>query len=281
MALSDDQREALCEYVDGRRAAGARWDEIEDAVAGMMTEEELGQLERWHKDWSRRRLYEARQRVAGDRRAGGESVAEVTVDWASPEAAALKLDLSAYAAAGDVVLDDRAVALAVVRYLHEGLLTARVRWRYHAMVRLAAGERVVRVKGPGRAVTVTGLERVWLTCAVLRMVGNDVVEAYPESRAWRQAEKDRAKKGMVGEYCRIDRRELDGEALSPKELSARLAAVLHTFLGGAGSRWRNNAELAKALGVSRQAVQVRKRKLLTKAGARTAEGLRSVRGLGE
>jgi hypothetical protein len=281
MALNDEQREALCEYVDGRRAAGARWDEIEDAVAGMMTEEELGQLERWHKDWSRRRLYEARQRVAGDRRAGGESVAEVTVDWASPEAAALKLDLSAYAAAGDVVLEDRALALAVVRYLHEGLLTARVRWRYHAMVRLRDGERMVRLKGPGRARTVAGVERVWLTCAVLRMAGEDVVEVYPETRKDVLSAKRAESLRLKGRYVRLERQELDGEALSPKELAARLAAVLHTFLGGAGSKWRNNAELAKALGVSRQAVQVRKRKLLTKAGARTAEGLRSVRGLGE
>jgi hypothetical protein len=281
MALSDEQREALCEYVDGRRAAGVRWDEIEEAVAGMMSEEELGQLERWHKEWSRKRLYEARQRVAGDRRAGGESVAEVTVDWASPEAAGLKLDLSAYAAAGDVVLEDRAVALAVVRYLHEGLLTARVRWRYHARVRLADGEKLVRVKGPGRAVTLAGVERVWLTCAVLRMAGAEVVEVYPETRKKMMSERQLAAQGLRGRYVELERRALDGEALSTKEVSARLAAVLHTFLGGAGSKWRNNAELAKALGVSRQAVQVRKRKLLAKAGARTAEGLRSVRGLGE
>lgn len=149
VSLSAEQREAVCEYVDGRRAAHARWDEIEESLAGSMAEEDLAQVQGWHRDWARRRNYEARQRVAGDRRASGESVAEVVVDFSAPETAALRLDLAAYAADGDVVLADRALALAVVRYLHEGLLSAKVRWRYHAMVRLEDGERVERRKGPG------------------------------------------------------------------------------------------------------------------------------------
>ncbi len=278
--MNQEQLDALCEYADGRREAGVRWDVIEEEMDGKVPQRVLDRLPSLHKAWARRRLYEQRQRVAGDRRQG-ESVAEVTVDWASADAAALKLDLAAVAGAAEVALDDRAVALAVVRYLHAGLLQAKTRWRQWKEVRVGAGERLVRCWGPGRAVTVAGVEVSWLTCAVMVQAGEMIRAVYPEARYQLLTDAMMRKHRLRGQYCRIFRRELDAEVLSPKEVSARLAAVLHTFLGGAGSKWRNNAELAKALGVSRQAVQVRKRKLLKKAGARAADGLRSTAGLGE
>ena len=278
--MTQEQLDALCEYADGRREAGVRWDVIEEEMDGRVPQRVLDRLPSLHKAWARKRLYEPRQRVGGDKRQG-QSVAEVTVDWASADAAALKLDLAAVAGAAEVALDDRAVALAVVRYLHEGLLTARTRWKHWRYLPVGDEERLVRCWGPGRAVTVTGQTVTWLTCAVLVECAGAVRAVYAEAKYKLLTAKMGASLGVRGRYCRIFRRELDAEVLSPKEVSARLAAVLHTFLGGAGSKWRNNAELAKALGVSRQAVQVRKRKLLKKAGARAADGLRSTAGLGE
>ena len=71
----------------------------------------------------------------------------------------------------------------------------------------------------------------------------------------------------------VERRELDGERIDVRDISARLAVVLHTCLGGQRSPFRNNEHLAQLLGVTREAMRVRKKRFIAEAGLRSAAGM--------
>lgn len=280
--MTKEQLDAICEYVDGRRAAGDRWDVIEEALAGGVPEETLERLPELHRRWQRARRYEAQQAVVGDLRQGN-SVGAITVDWAAADEAALKLAVSAGSTA-DPTLAERAEALRVIEYLRTGLLQERWGWKFLARVPIDDDAQWVDVRGPGEVWLRDGRHVQWRARGVVvRDAGGAAILAWGEARVRRIIPAGERPKGAFSRdprrHLQIERMELDAAVVDPREISARLAALIHTFLGSAGSPWRNNAELAGALGVSRQAIQMRRKRLMRAAGARAGEGLRSVQGL--
>jgi hypothetical protein len=264
--MTKEQLDAICEYVDGRRAAGDRWDVIEEALAGGVPEETLERLPELHRRWQRARRYEAQQAVVGDLRQGN-SVGAITVDWAAADEAALKLAVSSGATA-DPTLAERAEALRVIEYLRTGLLQERWAWKFLARVPIDDDAQWVDMRGPGEVWLRDGRHVEWRARGV---VVRRIIPAGERPKGSFSRDPRR--------HLQIERMELDAAVVDPREISARLAALIHTFLGSAGSPWRNNAELAGALGVSRQAIQMRRKRLMRAAGARAGEGLRSVQGI--
>lgn len=267
--MTQEQIEALCEYADGRREAGERWDVIAERLAGSIDETVLEQLEELHRRWKGKQAYVERQLVSGDARVG-TSVGAVVMDVGGDLGGAAGED------AADVSLSERAEALRVVSYLKAGLLQARYKWKFWGRFAVDDGCSIDDVRGPGSVTLPSGESAQWWTRGVVvRAADGSVLQAWAEARV-----RCRRRNGTGSrEQIEIERLDLDGEVVDPREISARLAAVLHTFLGTQGSPWRNNAELAEALGVSRQAIQMRRRRLLKAAGARTGDGIRSTEGL--
>jgi hypothetical protein len=278
--MTQEQVDALCEYADGRREAGERWDVIAERLSGSIDEAVLEQLEELHRKWKGKQAYVERQLVAGDARVGC-SVGAVVMDAVGDVAGAAGEE------AADVSLSERAEALRVVSYLKSGLLQARYRWRYHGLHPIDDGETVEDVRGPGSVELESGdVVCWWVRGVVVRSAEGCPVRAWSEARARKIIPEQHARPSWAAQklsdprrHVQLERIDLDGEVVDAREISARLAAVLHTFLGSQGSPWRNNAELAEALGVSRQAIQMRRRRLLKAAGARTGDGIRSTEGL--
>jgi hypothetical protein len=277
--MTQEQLDALCEYADGRREAGERWDVIAERLAGI-DEAVLEQLEELHRRWKGKQAYVERQLASGDSRVGVSVGAVVMAECGDVGGAAGD-------EAADVSLSERAEALRVVSYLKGGLLQARYRWRYHGLHPMDEGEAVEDVRGPGSVELANGdVVTWWVRGVVVRASDGRAVRAWAEARPRKIIPEQSARPGWAAaklsdprRHIQLERIDLDGEVVDAREISARLAAVLHTFLGTQGSPWRNNAELAEALGVSRQAIQMRRRRLLKAAGARTGDGIRSTEGL--
>ena len=225
--------------------------------------------------WLGKQRIATKRAATGDRRAQGEtSVAAQSLD------ATVEADWAGVAPA-DPVLVDRANALKVVQYLREGMLKARWRWRYLSWRRLREGETWETVPGPSEAVLPGGEVVRWLMQAVVvRDATGGILSAFPECRAFCRHYEGRKPTHRKGDCLEIQRREADCRELDLREVAARLAAVLSAALGAAGSGIRDNAELARILGVSREAVRVRKLRITQAAGMRAVEGLAPARAAG-
>jgi hypothetical protein len=272
--LPPAQLDALAEWAAGRRAAGDSWAAMEEQLAGLPDEvvQQLPALvEHWH---ARQRLALKREAVC-DRRAQGEtSVAAQSIETLTDEA-------WAGVAPADPILIDRANALRVVEYLRGGMLKARWRWRYLRWWRLAEGETWETVSGAGCATLPGGEEVRWVMQAVVvRDASGGILSAFPECRAYLRREEAFGRRHRNGNRLEIQRRESDCRELDVRELAARLAAVMSAALGATGSGIRDNAELARILGVSREAVRVRKLRITQAAGMRAVEGLAPARAAG-
>lgn len=284
MKLNRHEMNALCEYADGRLAAGAPWhviaEELEAYTQGedaKLTEADLDSLQEWHRTWKRRGAFVDRQRRNGDCRGGAGGVAEVEVDWQAADAGAVKLAVQTEERVP--TLAERAEALRVLMYLRKGLLKARWKWVDFKWVRVPEGGVWEECRGPGRTVRADGSEAEWISEAVIiRGADGRVLEVYEEARR-----KQLRPEGWRGKNWRtlvLKRRELDGEIIDVRDVSAQLATLLHVCLGGAQSPFRNNQHLATLLGVSREAMRVRKQKIIQHAGIRTAEGMAPNRAAG-
>ena len=270
--MAPEQLEALAEWAAGRRAAGDSWAAMEDQLVGI-PEEVVQQLPALVNAWLGRQRLATKRAATCDRRAQGEtSVAAQSLD------ATIEADWAGVAPA-DPVLVDRANALRVVEYLRAGMLRARWRWRYLRWWKLRDTETWETVPGPSEA-TLPGGEVVrWLIQAVVvRDASGGILSAFPECRAFIRGYDSRKRGQTIS--LEIQRREADCRELDLREVAARLAAVMSAALGAAGSGIRDNAELARILGVSREAVRVRKLRITQAAGMRAVEGLAPARAAG-
>lgn len=271
--LQPEQLEALSEWAAGRRAAGDSWASIEEQLPGI-PDVVVADLPRLVAGWLDRQRLQAKRAASCDRRAQGEtSVAAQSLETLTTEA-------WAGVSPADPILIDRANALRVVEYLRGGMLKVRWRWRYLRWWKVRDGETWETVPGIGGATLPGGEEVRWLNQAVvIRDAQGTVVAAFPECRAYHKPKGTFAKK-RLGDRLEIQRREADCRELDLRELAARLAAVMSASLGAAGSGFRDNAELARVLGVSREAVRVRKLRITQAAGMRAVEGLSPARAAG-
>jgi hypothetical protein len=247
---------------------------MEEQLVGL-PDEVVQQLPRLVDGWLGRQRLAAKREATCDRRAQGEtSVAAQSLD-AMPEH-----DWAGVAPA-DPILIDRANALRVVEYLRAGMLQTRWRWRYLSWRRLAEGETWETSPGPGEATLPGGGVVRWLMQAVIVLdAAGGILSAFPECRAFRRHYEGHKPSHRAGDCLEIQRREADCRELDVRELAARLAAVMSAALGAAGSGIRDNAELARILGVSREAVRVRKLRITQAAGMRAVEGLAPARAAG-
>jgi hypothetical protein len=234
----------------------------------------LAQLPRMVAAWIDRQRLQVKRAATCDRRAQGEtSVAAQSLETLTTEA-------WAGVSPADPILIDRANALRVVEYLRGGMLRVRWRWQYLRWWRIREGETWETSPGPGGATLPGGEEVRWLNQAVvIRDAQGTVLAVFPECRAYHKP-KGTFGKGRLGDRLEIQRREADCRDLDIRELAARLAAVMSASLGAAGSGFRDNAELARVLGVSREAVRVRKLRITQAAGMRAVEGLSPARAAG-
>ena len=274
--MTPEQMEALCEWAAGERAAGRSWAAMEEQLVGL-PEEVVGRLPQLVEAWLGRQRLLTKREANGDRRAKGEGCVGAQSLEVVPEGAVV----AAGESVADPVLVDRANALRVVTYLRDGMLRTRWCWKYVRVMRLATGETWEVVAGPGEAV-VLGAEAVqWLVQAVVvRDAAGEVLAVFPECRAFWRREGCGGPHRRQGGRLEIQRREADCRELDVRELAARLAAVLATALGAAGSGIKDNAELARILGVTREAVRVRKLRIAQAAGMRAQEGLAPARAAG-
>lgn len=284
MKLSGAEREALHEYVEGRLASGSQWHaiaaDLEAYTRGddaKLTEAELDGLPELHRAWKRRRAFVEKQRQRGDRRAGTGGIAEVEVDWHAADEGAVKLDLLTEDRLPSLL--QRAEALRAVMYLKRALLKARWKWVFFKNVSVPTGMTYEVCKKPGREKLADGTEAEWVSGAVITRRADGVAcEVYEECRIRRPRPA-----GWTG--CRtarldLERRELIGEMIDMRDISARLAALMHVCLGGERSPFRNNEHLASLLGVSREAMRVRKKNIMREAGIRSAVGMAPNRAAG-
>jgi hypothetical protein len=263
--LQPEQLEALAEWAAGRRAAGDSWAAMEEQLAGI-PDDVVADLPRLVAGWLDRQRLQAKREATHDRRAQGEtSVAAQSIETLTTEA-------WAGVSPADPILIDRANALRVVEYLRAGMLRVRWRWRYLRWWKLRDGQTWQTVPGAGGA-TLPGGEAVqWLNQAVvIRDEHGSILAAFPECRAYLRREAAFGRRHRNGDRLEIQRREADCRDLDLRELAARLAAILSAALG-ASSGFRDNADIASVLGVSREAVRVRKLRLTQAAGMRAVEG---------
>jgi hypothetical protein len=238
---------------------------MEEQLAGI-PDDVVADLPRLVAGWLDRQRLQAKREATHDRRAQGEtSVAAQSIETLTTEA-------WAGVSPADPILIDRANALRVVEYLRAGMLRVRWRWRYLRWWKLRDGQTWQTVPGAGGA-TLPGGEAVqWLNQAVvIRDEHGSILAAFPECRAYLRREAAFGRRHRNGDRLEIQRREADCRDLDLRELAARLAAILSAALG-ASSGFRDNADIASVLGVSREAVRVRKLRLTQAAGMRAVEG---------
>jgi hypothetical protein len=271
--IQPDQLEALAEWAAGRRAAGDSWADMEAQLPDL-PDDVLADLPRMVAAWVDRQRLAAKRLATCDRRAQGEtSVAAQSIETVTTEA-------WAGVSPADPILIDRANALRVVEYLRAGMIRVRWRWRYLRWWRVGEGQTWETVPGPGAAAAPDGEVVHWLNQAVvIRDEQGSVLAVFPECRAYHKLEGTFGK-GRLGDRLEIQRREADCRDLDIREIAARLAGVMSAALGASGSGFRDNAELARVLGVSREAVRVRKLRITQAAGMRAVEGLSPARAAG-
>jgi hypothetical protein len=290
--------DALAEWAAGRRAAGDSWAAMEEQLADL-PEDVVSQLPRLVSAWYDKQRLAVKRAAAFDRRAQGEvSVGAMSLEAMQEgrtgesgfrscsvnrrdDIASSIEERWAGVSPADPILTDRANALRVVEYLRAGMLMTRWRWRYLRWWRLAEGETWETVSGAGSATLPGGEEVRWVMQAVLvRDASGGILSAFPECRAYCRHYGGPGSTHGQGSRLEIQRREADCRELDVRELAARLAAVMSAALGAAGSGIRDNAELARILGVSREAVRVRKLRITQAAGMRAVEGLAPARAAG-
>ena len=271
--LQPEQLDALAEWAAGRRAAGDSWAAMEAQLPDI-PDDVAARLPQLVAGWLDRQRLQAKRLAGGDRRAQGEtSVAAQSLETLTTEA-------WAGVSPADPILIDRANALRVVEYLRAGMLRVRWRWRYLRWWKLEELQTWQTLPGAGGA-TLPGGETVqWLNQAVVIMDETGrVLAAFPECRAYLRREGAFGRRHRNGDRLEIQRREADCRDLDLRELAARLAAIMSAALGAA-SGFRDNADIASLLGVSREAVRVRKLRLTQAAGMRAVEGLVPARAAG-
>jgi hypothetical protein len=248
MGLTSIQLDAICEWADGLREVGLRWDEIEGRLEGQVPEEVLEGLEAMHRAWSRKRLAERLTREEREEELDGDRVA-------------------AEAGGGDVVPRAGSDGAAVIEFLAERLIGRRPRkedvlWSKQTAVALPEGHTVERRRGPGEACGVR-----WWSCAVLLLHEGKVVRAWPEARVrqicevgtvWAKRRKWRS--GVL----KLEFLRLDEERLNVREIAHRVAALLHAYLGASGTGIASNVHLAELTGTTRQNVSQMKQRVAAK-----------------
>jgi hypothetical protein len=264
--VTQEQKEALCEYVDGLRASGRRYDEIAETLAGKLPEEDLGQLEVWHRKWQKK---EWREEVRRQK----ETVPIGETDI--PDTAAEGEEWSAGGDEGQREL---------VRYLAQRLLRhevtdggGKVRWVPLYTRSLAEGQTCEGVKGAGQA---AGCR--WFRSAVIFRTATRVDHVEVEARIRQRIQPGTTKAlsmGLTKEAVCVEKLYLVRERLDHAEICAKLAALLQTFLGR-GSGIKSGAHLARITDRTRQAVSIRKLRIAAdyykKTGGRAGfEGLSS------
>ncbi len=240
--MTPEQKEALCEYVDGQREAHRSYHAIAEQLSGHYPEQVLGVLEIWHRTWKKTEWRKKARLLSRETELGDTDAAE-------PEPAPPALPENV-GGRGDTV-----------RYLAQKLIspevikTGKVRWRPHYTRALQPGQTCERRKGPGQAGAVR-----WLVCAVIFRTGDriDHVEAEARIRARHTPEsKVGIKNGWKREMIRVEKLELVAEKLDLREIGAQQAALLQTYLGK-GSGIKSGAHLGRLTDRTRQAVSARK-----------------------
>lgn len=248
MGLTAIQMDAICEWADGLREAGLRWDEIEGRLEGQVPEEVLEGLEAAHRTWSKRRLAERLTREEREEELDGDKVA-------------------AEGGSGDVVPRAESGGAAVIEFLAERLIGRRPRkedvlWGKHTAVALPVGHVVESRRGPGEACGVR-----WWSCAVLLLKDEQVVRVWPEARV-RQVCKAGSKWGTSNGFrsavVRLDFLRLDEERLNVREIAHRVAALLHAYLGAGGTGIASNVHLAELTETTRQNISQMKQRVAAK-----------------
>ena len=241
-AMTPDQLDDLCDYIDGRREAGHRYDEIADSLEGQLPEEALEQLEIWHLEWKRRQPENDHRRplgtVSGDGIAGGRAAVE---PWYSSGSFRQREMVQRLA---ERLLGRDALA--------EGV---KIEWKPIFQRSLEDGQTCEMVKGAGQA-----HGHKWLHSAVIFRSGGriDHVEAEARIRRRIQPGSNRASAaGLSREAVQLEKLQFVSEKLDIGQVSARLAALLQTYLGRE-SCIKSGAHLARLTNRTRQAVSARK-----------------------
>lgn len=242
--MSPEQRDALCEYVDGQREAGRRYDEIAEKLEGKLPEAALERLEEWHRKWKQKEWRAEIKRL------------KEAVPIGETEIAAVSGDGEEWSAGGGRGERD------LIRYLAERLLgheivsgSDRICWKPLYMRTLMEGQTCEAIKAPGQA----GGCR-WMHCAVIFRTGARVDHVEAEARIRRRVipgSKRALRNGWTREAVQLEKLHLVREKLDHTEISARLAALLQTFLGRK-SGIRSGAHLGRLTDRTRQAVSARK-----------------------
>jgi len=263
--MTAEQIEAIMEWVDGERAAGRRWDEIEERIEGQIPEDLLEKLEGMHRTWARRRLNERLAREEREEELDGDRVA-------------------ADAGIPSVALRAESSGAEVIEFLAHRLIgrlprPGDVRWGRRTEISVPDGHAYEVRVGPGEAAGVR-----WWVCAVVLLRDGEPVRAYPEARVRQVLRAGHAwltKRGMKGEAIRLEFLRLDEERLNAREIAHRVAALLHAYLGGS-TGIRSNVHLAQLTGTTRQNISQMKQRVVAKHYAATEgvagfEGMQSAR----
>jgi hypothetical protein len=277
--MTPEQKDALCEYVDGQREACRRYDEIAANLAGKLPEDDLEKLEVWHRQWKRRQWRDEMKRQQtdvpigdSDFAAGEPEIEEWSGGTPRGEREVVRYlaerlighetkgskkprwrvekGLSEWSASGAENVTRPFLAL----YLrHE--TPERRQWRPLYTRSLTEGQTCEFVKGPGHE----GGTR-WLHCAVIFRTGGRIDHVEAEARIRRRVypEKKRGRDlGLLREAVDLEKLHLVRQKLDQEEISARLAALLQTYLGK-GSGIKSGAHLGRLTNRTRQAVSARK-----------------------
>jgi hypothetical protein len=242
--MTPEQRDSLCEYVDGQREAGRRYDEIAETLEGKLPDADLERLEEWHRQWKRQEWRKELNRLR-------EAVSIEDTDL--PEGDTSGEELS---------LNESGRERQMVRYLAERLIGrevvkdgAKIRWKQIYQRTLLDGQICECVKGPGQAGGVR-----WMYSAVIFKTGARIdhveAEARIRHRVWPDSPRS-LKNRQKREAVVVEKLHLVREGLDLPEIGARLAALLQTYLGKC-SGIKSGAHLARLTNRTRQAVSARK-----------------------
>lgn len=276
--MTQEQKDALCEYVDGLRAAGRRFDEIAATLEGKLRESELEKLELWHRQWSNRQWREKLARAQdhvpidsveiaaeepeiedweGNRGRGETELVRYLADrlvghdmrtgkphWR------VERGLSEWSASGAA----NATRPFLTLYLHPEAAKGR-QWKPLYLRSLREGQTCEYVKGAGKAVGVR-----WMHCAVIFRTGGQIDHIEVEARIRRRVYPGTPRAirlGLLREAVQLEKLNLVREKLDHEEISARLAALMQTYLGKS-SGIKSGAHLGRLTNRTRQAVSARK-----------------------
>lgn len=249
MKLTAEQKDSLLIYVDELRRGGRSYEEIAATLVGRLPDGDLAQLEKWHGVWKRTQWREKLKRE--------HQLAELP-DEASLEAVPVPAEAEDRDGVSTSPAGERETEM--VRYLADNLLTAEVadegkgNWRRLFRRALKPGQVCDYCKGPGEA----GGRR-WYVSGVVFRTGEriDLVVVEARVRARFSPEMGWARKrGYRNEVVIVEQLELVHERLNLREVAAKHAALLRTFLGKK-SGIKSGAHLGRLTDRTRQAVSAR------------------------